>query len=72
MSCKKIITTNELMEIFRAQVSGSSCSALAKKWGFSQSYVHQVWTGKRGISENLALKLGFKAVMGYLKVGKKP
>lgn len=68
---KKIIDGVELMRIFKARISESSCSQVAKEFGFSQSYIHQVWTGKRGMSDKLALKLGFKAVSGYLKLGKK-
>jgi len=61
----------QLMRIFKERVSVSSSTRVARELGFSQSYIHQVLTGKRGISDKLALKLGFKAVMGYLKVGKK-
>ena len=71
MKRRKIIDGAQLMRIFKDKISASNGNRVARELGFSQSYIHQVLTGKRGISDKLALKLGFKAVMGYLKVSKK-
>jgi len=69
----KPIDSAELMRIFKERIAASSSlSSAAKELGFSQSYIHQVFTGKRRMGDQLALKLGFKAVIHYLKVGRKP
>lgn len=66
---QKIIHRDDVVKLLErlCQKLGSQ-KALAEKLGVSPSYISDVLSGRRDISESLARKLGLKVVIGYTPI----
>ncbi len=58
----------QFVDMLRSQVKTSSCTAVAKELGVSQSYLSEVLSGKRGVGEKLLSATGYR--MDYVRLRK--
>jgi plasmid maintenance system antidote protein VapI len=64
----KYFSQEQLLEDLRKEVSGSTQTAVADKYGISRSMVNEILSGRRDISQHIAEVLGYKRENMFRKI----
>ena len=75
MMVEKAVTEEDLRNVIRSMIGwrdGQKVTAksLAAEWEVSQVFLSDVINGRRGISDNLARKLGYQRTVSFTKITK--
>lgn len=62
------MTEDELREILKKECEESKQAEWAKRYGYSKSYVNDLVQGRRGISQDVAEKLGYRKTTVYEEI----
>jgi hypothetical protein len=59
---RKSYSTDHLLKVLRRRVDIGSLRSVARELEFSAPYIHDILNGRRQMSEELALRLGFTLI----------